>query len=323
MKQWLIFAVKAAVSGALIWWLLARIDTASVIEGLGRVSVGPLVLALVTILFATGLLSLRWTAVNKLLDIPLRLARALRLTFIGLFFSQTLPSTIGGDFMRVWFVYRDGIPMDRAASSVVLDRLCAFAALLMVVGLSLPMLFAIIEDSTPRWSLPLIVVLGICGFVTLFALGGRLGDIFARWKVTRAIVVLARDARRLNASFASLVQILAMALAIHLLMVLAVWLIGQSIGAGIALLHCLVFVPPVTLISLVPVSVAGWGIREGAMIVAFGFVGVPEADSLVVSVLLGLILVAAGAPGGLMWLAEGRASRRGFGFKDHSRESES
>lgn len=323
MKQWLIIAAKAAVSGALIWWLLERIDTAAVIEGLGRVSAGPLSMALAATLFATCLFALRWTAVNRVLEIPLRLVRALQLTFMGLFFSQTLPSTIGGDVAKVWFVYKDNIPFDRAASSVVLDRLCALAALLLIVGLSLPTLFAIIDDPTPRWSLPLIVMLGIFGFVVLFALGGRWGRIFDRWAMTRAVVVLARDARRLVASFSGLVRILTVAMAIHLLTIFAVWLIGRSIGADIALLHCLIFVPPVILISILPISIAGWGLREGAMIVAFGFVGIPEADALVVSVLMGLILIVAGAPGGLLWLAEGRAARRGFGLTGNSRESES
>jgi hypothetical protein len=74
---------------------------------------------------------------------------------------------------------------------------------------------------------------------------------------------------------------------------------------------------------MVPISVAGWGIREGAMIVAFGFVGVPEADALVVSILFGLTLIAAGAPGGVLWLSEGRSARQGFDLAQETKRSES
>ena len=62
---------------------------------------------------------------------------------------------------------------------------------------------------------------------------------------------------------------------------------------------------------MIPVSIAGWGVREGAMVVAFGFVGIPAADALVVSLTFGALLVAAGMPGGILWLLSGRQFRSG------------
>jgi hypothetical protein len=63
-----------------------------------------------------------------------------------------------------------------------------------------------------------------------------------------------------------------------------------------------VLVPLVVLVSMLPVSVAGWGVREGAMVVALGAVGVDRATALTTSVLFGLALAATGIPGGLLWL---------------------
>lgn len=323
VKQWLIFAVKAIVSGLLIWWLLARIDPAPVLEGLSRVSPGLLGAAFVAQMLAAGLLALRWAAVSRRLETPLRLARAVRLTLIGLFFSQTLPSTIGGDVARGWFLYRDGVPFDRAVSCIVLDRLCALAALLLVVGFSLPALFSMTEDPTPRWSVPLLAAIGVCGFAALFLIGGRWGSFLDRWAATRLVFRLARDARRLFVINLGLVGIVTLAIAIHLLSVSAAWLISQSIAAEISFLSCLIFIPPVILISMVPISIAGWGVREGAMIVAFGFVEVPEAEALVVSLLFGVSLVVAGVPGGVLWLSEGRAARQGFDLDEETKRSES
>jgi uncharacterized membrane protein YbhN (UPF0104 family) len=305
LKQWLIFAVKAAVSGLLVWWLLERTDLAALANGLDQVSAGPLTLAFAAFLLAACLLAVRWTALNRLLGISLSGVRALRLTWIGLFFNQTLPSTIGGDVARVWFVYRSGVPMSHAASSIVLDRLCALAALILIVAVSLPASSSVIADPTPRWSLPLLVALGVGGFVVLYAIGGKWGAILSRWPATRVLVVLALDFRKLMRAKTGLVSVIAPALAIHLTSVLSVWLIGQGVAAEISFLHCLVLVPPVLLISMLPISIAGWGVREGAMIVAFGFVGVSEASALIVSLILGIMLVAVGAPGGLLWFAEG------------------
>ncbi len=314
MKQWLIFAVKAAVSGLLIWWLLKRTDLAAVLQGLDQISAGPLILALIVSLLAGCLLAVRWTVLNHVLGISLSGLRTLRLSWIGLFFNQTLPSTIGGDVVRVWFVYRSGVPVDRAASSILMDRLCAAAALILIVAVSLPASSAIIADPTARWSLPILVGLGGGAFAVLYAFGGEWGVFLDRWLATRFIVVLARDLRRLTRSKTKLIAVVVAALLIHMTSVFAVWLIGWAVAVEISLLHCLIFVPPVLLVSMIPISVAGWGVREGAMVVAFGFVGVPEANALIVSLILGVILVVVGAPGGLLWLAEGPSARQGFGL---------
>ncbi len=63
-------------------------------------------------------------------------------------------------------------------------------------------------------------------------------------------------------------------------------------------------VPPVTLIQLLPVSLAGWGVREVVLVVALAPFGVPPEAALAISVLFGLCLVVIGLPGGLIWLVD-------------------
>ena len=67
-------------------------------------------------------------------------------------------------------------------------------------------------------------------------------------------------------------------------------------------LDCLVLVPPVLLVMTLPISIAGWGVRETAMVVAFGLIGVPEGGAAVLGFLLGLVGVFTAAPGGIVWL---------------------
>jgi hypothetical protein len=66
----------------------------------------------------------------------------------------------------------------------------------------------------------------------------------------------------------------------------------------------MMIVPPVTLLQLVPISLAGWGVREAALVVALGWFGVPAEAALAISVLVGLCLILVGLPGGLIWLAD-------------------
>ena len=73
---------------------------------------------------------------------------------------------------------------------------------------------------------------------------------------------------------------------------------------------CVLLVPPVILITVVPVSIAGWGVREGAMVVAFGFLNVPANAAFAVSVLFGLTLAVASLPGSLFWWLGGYSAKR-------------
>jgi len=70
----------------------------------------------------------------------------------------------------------------------------------------------------------------------------------------------------------------------------------------ITFLDCFFLVPPVILAMTLPISIAGWGVREGAMIVTLGLVGVPQESALVLSILFGLGTMIAAFPGGIIWL---------------------
>jgi hypothetical protein len=72
------------------------------------------------------------------------------------------------------------------------------------------------------------------------------------------------------------------------------------------LFDCVLLLPLVTLITLFPLSVGGWGVREGAMIVALGFVSVSATSAFSLSVLYGLVILASGIPGAFVWLTTGK-----------------
>jgi hypothetical protein len=99
---------------------------------------------------------------------------------------------------------------------------------------------------------------------------------------------------------------------IHLLTVMTVWLIAQSILAAGQPAQLLVLVPPVMLLTTLPISIAGWGLREATMMVAFGYAGLPRADGLTVSLLYGAAIFAVGVAGGLFWIL---SSERASGAK--------
>jgi hypothetical protein len=81
-----------------------------------------------------------------------------------------------------------------------------------------------------------------------------------------------------------------------------VFTIARSLGMELDFQLFLVAMPPVFLLTFIPVSLAGWGIREGAMVGIFLLVGADKDHILAVSIVYGLILIVSSLPGGLFWL---------------------
>ena len=90
----------------------------------------------------------------------------------------------------------------------------------------------------------------------------------------------------------------------------AAWCLAKAVAAPLEWSQALLLVLPVLLIATVPLSIAGWGTRETAMVLAFGYAGLPESDGLIVSVLFGIATFAAGLPGGVIWIFDRNKQRR-------------
>jgi glycosyltransferase 2 family protein len=104
--------------------------------------------------------------------------------------------------------------------------------------------------------------------------------------------------------------VFALAATTHLLNVFVLWMLGQSLGLTVTLDQWFVVAPTVLLISMLPISVGGWGVREGAMVVALHGFGLSTEEALLPSILFGLCAVAATLPGAIFWvISENVASK--------------
>lgn len=306
--------VKTAVSAALIWLLLRNTDVAGLANQLLQVG-------WITLLGAAALLgglvfpaTLRWQLVLSALGSRLGFWSAWRMVMVGLFFNQVLPSSMGGDAVRVWQAHRNALDLRRAIHSVLIDRLMALGVLFLITSAALPRLFEIVPVETVRWGLALVALGGLLGY-TLFANLDRIPALLLKWRVTRSIAALSTDLRHVLVSARFGIPALVLSLLIQAVVALVVFLLSRSLGLTANLLDCAVLMPAVVLVTALPISIAGWGVREGAMVVAFSFIGVSNADALALSVLFGAASMCGGLPGGLVWLfsslrSQGRTQQR-------------
>jgi glycosyltransferase 2 family protein len=96
-----------------------------------------------------------------------------------------------------------------------------------------------------------------------------------------------------------------LSLAIQMITVIVAWAAAMAAHVLVELSQVLLLIPPVILIATIPVSIAGWGVRESAMVLAFSYAGLAESDGLIISILLGATTFAVGAIGGIIWMTSG------------------
>lgn len=203
--------------------------------------------------------------------------------------------------VRVWATYRAGIPVGVATSSVLLDRLTALAGTIVLITLSLPLLFSLTEDYTMRFGLAVVIVAVLLGFLLLMTLDAIPG-ISAKWRLTRFACALAHDARRVFLDWPVALITITLSIVGLILIGTAVATLGRALGIEVSLLACCILMPPVMLMMMVPISIAGWGVRELAMVTAFGYAQVDPTDALTLSLAFGVAALVTGLPGGLLWL---------------------
>ncbi|MDP6573513.1 MAG: lysylphosphatidylglycerol synthase transmembrane domain-containing protein [Rhodospirillales bacterium] len=307
LKRWLSVALKFAVSGLLIWFLLGTIDLVAAQARLVEVAPAMLGLSLAVLVVQILISVVRWGAVLDALEASLPFMTALRLFMIGAFFNQTLPSSVGGDGVRMYMAHRAGLKLGAAINGVMLERAAVVAALVLVVLAAQPYLVSRVGDEVAAWLVPaaLLFAAAIAAAIVFLSFLDRLPASLHRWRLVRGLAILAGDTRRVFLRPGHAFRVLGWSVLGHVNVTLCVYVLALGLKLDVTLMECLALFPPVLLVTTLPISIAGWGVREGAMVAAFGLVGVPSEGALVLSLLFGLVAMAVSLPGGLVWLRSG------------------
>lgn len=309
-RRWIGFAVKTGVTVILLWLVLRGVDFGATLERMAGLSPASAAVAVGLLLSHCFVAGWRWRMVMRLFGPVLPVGLAIRLFLEGYFFNNALPSTIGGDGVRIWRATRLGLPLAASINGVLLDRVTGLTGLFILVAAGQPMLYARIEDPATRLAFAAILLAGIGGIVLLI-----LARFIPKTLIPRALhdgidkLSEATHAAYLRPAIS--VPVLGLSVVVHGLIVFSVHVIAVGLGLDVGLFESLVLVPAVILLSTLPVSIGGWGLREGLMVVALGLAGVAPDAALTVSILFGLAQIVAGLPGGVLWLtAGGRAITR-------------
>lgn len=301
---------KAVFSAALVYWIVQRTPLHEVGEAMRRADLALLLLALASCFFGYFLNAMRWRALLRAQGGDAGLPRLIGAFMSAIFFNNLLPSTIGGDALRMYESWRilgckagavAVIVVDRSAGllSVLLFALVALLALGRVIGPNAPLLYAIV----------LIGVAGLLGALTV--------AIYPPWPLTGLLARirgllparLAEMQDRTLGAFAafrgrqgSLAQALGLSIVLQANVVVCFYIVALALHLHVPFHAFFLVVPLASLIMMIPISINGIGLREHAFAGLLGLYGVSQPGGLAFAWVAYGLLVIQGVAGGLVYV---------------------
>lgn len=292
LRAGLILAGRWLVTVLLVWLILRSIDIAGVLDLIARAALPDLALAGLVVAMQVVLIVWRWQLVTRILGgVAIGLGPLSVILGHSFLVGQVLPSSLGGDVARTVMLARlTGATV--AARSVVCDRLLGSASLTLLVVLTLPIIAAKMGVCTPFLTLTIAALAAMAAVVLVLTFPSFIHAV--PW-LKGPLTTAASDLRLMLCSGKASLAAGALAVGSNLLSVLLIYILGSATGAELRGLDCLVLVPPALLASALPISLGGWGVREGALLAAFSLVQANPAGVTAVSVMYGLTTPLAGA----------------------------
>jgi uncharacterized membrane protein YbhN (UPF0104 family) len=311
MRRILLSTTKILISAALLYFALRKVNLSDLVSRINIASLGWLGMAIAVTFLQIFVGVLRWREIGAEGGAPLATKQAMRFNLIGTFFNQTLPSSIGGDAVRLWLVARNGAGWRAATYSIFVDRAIGLIALAVIIVASLPWSYRLITDPNGRSALLLVDLAALAGGVGFLVLGRLPWPWLKRWWGTHHLHACSVIANRVIFSRKRGPKIAALSLLVHVLAVVIAWCVVQSIAAPVVFSQIFQLVPPVMLITMLPISIAGWGVREATMGLAFGYAGLMTNEGINISLLFGAVSFMVGAFGGLVWIFSAEKAAQG------------
>lgn len=296
------WVIRIIITLVILTLIFRNIDIKSVTQTILGADIGFLLLALLFQLGSTLLAGIRYGRVMLKLNFGLSYPFYIKSYFKGSFFNQGLPTSIGGDAVRVLDVatHSGGRKRD-AFIGVFIDRILGLAGLL-ILNLAANYFLPDLLPKNLFWTINAIVLSGFIGFV-LFIYVHHIEQL----NINRLFAYILRASEQLNKVLHNLRAMsfhMFIGVVIHLFSIINIYFIAQSVGLEYSLLTIAVIVPPIVLLTLIPISLAGWGIREGAMVGLFGLIAGSNTSILSMSILYGIILIIASLPGLVTFLVK-------------------
>lgn len=286
--------LRAMVSLALLGWVGWNTDWHHVGQAFAHLRVGYWFSAVAILVGCQVISAKRWQLLARPLGVEGTFAQFTGYYLIGMFFNLVLPTSVGGDVVRACYLTTQSGKRLPTFVSVLVDRINGLMVLLAMACLAVTWMWR----DLPGWIVGSVWTASVCVWLGMLALPwlARFGkDGQARVQQVRTMLQLLHHPRLL-------VQTSLLSLIIQAANVLLVWQVGLALRADIPGSYYWVLVPMVSVLTLLPVSVNGMGVREGGTALLLAPLGVSQATAVTLAFLWFAVYAAVSLLSGLVYL---------------------
>ncbi len=306
---------RYGISAILIWYLLSTTEFSAIYASLRSADPFWLLLAFVLLFVGKLITSYRWQVLLQAQGITIPLRMLIGSLFVGQFFSNFLPTTVGGDAVRIYDTAAYSKETARSVIAVFMDRLIGTFALAALALLALLAGLWLHADVSSFVWLVVAAFVG-CGIALLLVfnstLAVRINQILRAWrlgKISDKIQKVFAAFDMLKDKKAALLGAFLLSMLLQVNVVLHYYFISLSLGLDVSFfLYCIV-IPLSLIILLVPVSINGIGLREGIYVFLLGGLGVAAQDAIALSWIAFLMVLSHGIIGGILFALRGSRTR--------------
>ncbi len=309
MKTKMVVLVRAVISVVLMGLLLymMRGSIPEMIRTIKRLPVYIFLFGLSLFFISLLTASLRLKILLATQKIALRFAHLVRLTFVGYFFNSFLPTAVGGDVVKAFYVSKASGKTMSSYMSVFIDRFIGMSSIFLIATAAL-FFTAHMPQHHLQWSLPLLVVCSL--FIVLFLFDKRLAQIL--FSAIRPLTPHSLREKLKNMYEAihnyrhykyEVVMCLFISMVGQCIAFSAAYVFGIGLGADISLKSVLLAMPVASIVSMIP-SINGMGPREMSIVVILSPVIGKEIALAIAFLWLGILLATA-LIGGLLYAMMG------------------
>jgi uncharacterized membrane protein YbhN (UPF0104 family) len=286
--------LRIGVSAVLLAFIGWKTDWTKVSDHFARLNGVYWLGAVVLLVLAQVISAKRWQLFAHAMRFERTLGQYTAYYFIGSYFNLLLPTSVGGDVMRVWYLNADSGRKMAALASVFLERVNG-----LLVLIALACFGALCSPVTLQWWIHALVW-GIAGCAVLG---------IAASPFTRHVKWLPQQRREQLQTMHSLMympRLVANATGLSILVqglgVVSVWCVGMSLGLEVPIAYYCILGPMVSLLTLLPISVNGMGVREFGTFLFLAQLGVDESTSNTLAFLWFAVSVTVSLLGGAVYL---------------------
>ena len=310
-RTWLA-TLRIGLSGCLLLAILWTVDIGEAGQLVARSRVPPLLTAVVVFLFIRTITALRWFVLLRAYGVEIGYLAVIRITFVSTAVGHFIPG--GADAASIYQVFREGGKLSEISAAALLDRLFGILAMLVIANVAL--FVAVADSQITEFSLSLFVG-SIVALVSALLLirseslqralrdrpTSRLRNVNAGLR--RVVELLSDSTKFKNVVLPSAIT----SVVVQLLRAIAFFAVYRGLGQETGIGYFFAFVPLVFVAMAIPISIGGFGVREGLLVLLFGTVGVAAEVSVTAGLLVPLLQTVAVVPG-LILIALGRPTSK-------------